>query len=74
MKTNVLIAGCGCAGLYCALNLPKNLNVAIITKSDEEKNDSYLAQGGMCVQRDDDDFECFFEDTMRAGHYEKFFP
>ena len=70
MKTNVLIAGCGCAGLYCALNLPKNLNVTIITKSDEEKSDSYLAQGGMCVQRDEEDFECFFEDTLRAGHYE----
>lgn len=70
MKTNVLIAGCGCAGLYCALNLPKNLNVTIITKSDEESSDSFLAQGGMCVQRDDEDFECFLEDTMRAGHYE----
>ncbi len=70
MKTNVLIAGCGCAGLYCALNLPENLSVTIITKSDEESSDSYLAQGGMCVQRDDEDFECFFEDTMRAGHYE----
>lgn len=70
MKTNVLIAGCGCAGLYCALNLPQNLKVTIITKSDEEKSDSYLAQGGMCVQRDDADFKSFFEDTMRSGHFE----
>ena len=35
-----------------------------------ERNDSFLAQGGICVQRDDDDFEPFFEDTMKAGHYE----
>ena len=70
MKTNVLIAGCGCAGLYCALNLPQNLKVTIITKSEEEKSDSYLAQGGMCVQRDDADFKSFFEDTMRSGHFE----
>jgi L-aspartate oxidase len=29
-----------------------------------------LAQGGICVQRDDEDYEPWFEDTLRAGHYE----
>ena len=70
MKTDVLIVGCGCSGLYCALNLPRDLKITIITKSMTERNDSFLAQGGICVQRDDDDFDSFFEDTMKAGHYE----
>lgn len=70
MKTDILIVGSGCAGLYCALNLPKEKQITIITKADAEDNDSFLAQGGMCVMRDASDFESFFGDTMRAGHYE----
>lgn len=70
MKTDVLIVGSGCAGLYCALWLPKELDILIITKSQVEKSDSYLAQGGMCVLRDDSDYDSYFEDTMKAGHYE----
>lgn len=70
MTTDVLIVGCGCSGLYCALNLPRNINVTIITKSNIEDSDSFLAQGGMCVLADDDDFQSFFEDTIKTGHYE----
>ncbi len=70
MKTNIVIVGSGCAGLYCALHLPKDKQVTIITKLDLESSDSFLAQGGMCVQRDDEDYESFLEDTLRAGHYE----
>lgn len=70
MKTDILIAGSGCSGLYCALNLPKDKNILLITKSDLESNDSYLAQGGMCMLKNDDDYESYFEDTMKAGHYE----
>ena len=69
MKTDVLIAGSGCSGLYCALWLPRDKKITIIAKSELEKNDSHLAQGGMCVLRDDSDYESFFEDTMKAGHY-----
>ena len=29
----------------------------------------FFAQGGICVQRDENDFESFMEDTLRAGHY-----
>lgn len=70
MKTDILIVGSGCAGLYCALNLPKDKQITIITKSDAESNDSYLAQGGMCMLKAESDYEAFFEDTLKAGHYE----
>lgn len=70
MKTDIVIVGCGVAGLYCALNLPENKNIVIITKNKAEKSDSFLAQGGICVLRDESDYDSFYEDTMRAGHYE----
>ncbi|MBR2046411.1 MAG: L-aspartate oxidase [Agathobacter sp.] len=70
MRTDILIAGSGCAGLYCALKLPKDKQILIITKSDVEKSDSFLAQGGMCMLKEESDFEAFFEDTLKAGHYE----
>ena len=70
MKTDILIVGCGVAGLYCALNLPADKNITIITKANADESDSFLAQGGICVLRDENDFDSFYEDTMRAGHYE----
>ena len=70
MKTDVVIVGCGVAGLYCALNLPKEKKITVVTKNIARKSDSYLAQGGICVLRDDADYDSFYEDTMRAGHYE----
>ncbi len=70
MKTDVLIAGSGCAGLYCALCLPKDVAVMIVTKKDAESSDSYLAQGGMCMLKDESDYQSFFEDTLKAGHGE----
>lgn len=70
MKTDILIAGCGCSGLYCALQLPRTKRVTIITKLDAKSSDSYLAQGGMCMLRDESDYDSYFEDTLRAGHYE----
>ena len=70
MNTDILIVGCGVAGLYCALNFPENRNILIVTKNIARKSDSYLAQGGICVLRDEKDYRPFFEDTMKAGHYE----
>ncbi|WCQ70366.1 L-aspartate oxidase [Streptococcus pasteurianus] len=69
MKTNVLIVGSGCSGLYTALNLPQERQITIITKDTLENSDSFLAQGGICMLKDDSDYESFFEDTLRAGHY-----
>lgn len=70
IETDVLIAGCGCSGLYMAMNLPKEKNILMITKSDCESSDSFLAQGGMCMLKSEDDYDSYFEDTMKAGHYE----
>lgn len=70
MQTDILIVGSGCSGLYCALNLPKSKQITIITKSTAERSDSFLAQGGICVLRDEEDYDSFFEDTLRAGHFE----
>ena len=70
MKTDIIIVGCGVAGLYCALNLPEDKQIVIVTKNKARRSDSYLAQGGICVLRDEKDFKDFYEDTMRAGHYE----
>ncbi len=70
METDILIVGSGCSGLYLALHLPTHKRVTVITKSDCESSDSYLAQGGICMLRDQSDYENFFEDTLRAGHYE----
>ncbi len=70
MKTDILIIGTGCAGLFCALHLPKDKNIYMITKEKAEHSDSFLAQGGMCMLREESDYDSYFEDTMHAGHYE----
>lgn len=72
MKENydVIVVGTGVAGLFTALNLPEYLEILMITKAGLEESDSYLAQGGICVLRDEADFNSYFEDTMKAGHYE----
>ena len=70
IRTDILVVGSGCAGLYCALHLPKDKQVTIITKAEVEKSNSFLAQGGICMLRDESDYAVFFEDTLKAGHYE----
>ncbi len=70
MKSDILIVGCGVAGLYCALNLPNDKKIIIVTKEIARRSDSYLAQGGICVLHDEEDYKSFYDDTMRAGHFE----
>ena len=70
MKTDVLIVGSGCSALYMALHLPENLNILMVTKKEAELSDSFLAQGGICMLRNEEDYDSYFEDTMKAGHYE----
>lgn len=70
LTADTVIVGTGVAGLYCALNLPSDNDIVMITKSEMTESDSFLAQGGICMLRDDEDYDSYFEDTMRAGHYE----
>jgi len=70
LQADVAIVGTGVGGCFSALNLSEDLSIIMITKSDLESSDSFLAQGGICVLHDDDDYDSYFEDTMRAGHYE----
>lgn len=67
---DVIIVGCGVAGCFTALHLPQDKEILMLAKRDLEESDSYLAQGGICVLRDEEDYDSFYEDTMRAGHYE----
>ena len=67
---DVVIAGCGVAGLYTALHLPPSMRVLMLSKGPLDHCDSMLAQGGICVLLDDADYQSFYEDTMAAGHHE----
>jgi L-aspartate oxidase len=67
---DVIIVGCGVGGLYTALSLPSDKKILMLSKEDLASCDSMLAQGGICVLIDDDDYDAYYEDTMRAGHYE----
>ena len=60
MKTDILIVGSGVAGLYCALNLPKEKSIIVVTKNKARRSDFFLAQGGICVLRDEDDYDSFY--------------
>ena len=67
---DVIVVGTGVSGCFTALHLSSNLRILLITKEKLEESDSFLAQGGICVLKEKDDFSSFFEDTLKAGHYE----
>ena len=67
---DTVIVGCGAAGLFAALHLPETQRVLVLSKESFEECNSMLAQGGICVLLDENDYDDYFEDTMRAGHYE----
>ncbi len=66
---DVLIVGSGVSGLYCALNLNNNLNVLVVCKDKIDCSNTYLAQGGISVARDEEDIPLYIEDTLKAGQY-----
>ncbi len=70
MSCDVVIVGCGVAGLYTALSLPSSMDIVMLSKGAIEECDSMLAQGGICVLPDPADYDAYVEDTLRAGHYE----
>lgn len=68
-ETDVVIVGSGAAGLFSALQLPESTKVTVITKDEAKNSDSFLAQGGICMLRSEEDYGPYYEDTMKAGHY-----
>lgn len=70
---DVLIIGSGVSGLYCALNLRKDLNILVVCKDKISCSNTFLAQGGISVARGNDDIQLYIEDTLRAGKYKNNF-
>ena len=69
-KPDIIIVGTGAAGLFSALKFPEGVKILMLTKDEVLKSDSYLAQGGISTLKTPDDFDSYFEDTMKAGRYE----
>jgi Aspartate oxidase len=66
---DVLIIGSGVSGLYCALNLRRDLNILVVCKDKISCSNTYLAQGGISVARGREDIPAYIEDTLKAGKY-----
>lgn len=69
-SADVVVVGTGASGLFHALFLPQDCKVIMITKKGAEDSDSFLAQGGISALKNPQDYDAYFEDTMKAGHYE----
>lgn len=69
---DVIIAGCGVAGLYAALNLSSELKVLVLSKKDSTLCNSSLAQGGIAgvYKSPEDSAEFHKHDTFVAGGFE----
>lgn len=67
MKYDVIIIGAGVAGLYCARFLPKNLKVLVLCKAQPWECNTFYAQGGITIAKDNDDIDVHIKDTIEAG-------
>jgi len=67
---DVIIVGTGAAGLFTAITFSEDYKILMITKDTIENSDSYLAQGGISTLLNDEDYNAYYEDTMKAGHFE----
>lgn len=72
---DVIIAGCGAAGLYNAFNLPRTCKILIICKQEMTLCNSALAQGGIAGvyqppgDTTDDSADLHVQDTLIAGGF-----
>ena len=66
-KYDVIIVGAGVAGLYAAMHLPSDKKVLIINKRESFKCNTFYAQGGVALARDEADIPSHIEDTLNAG-------
>ncbi len=68
VHTDVVIVGCGLAGLFTALNLDENIRCTVLNKTGPEVCNSMYAQGGIAAVVDDpEDLERHVQDTLIAG-------
>ncbi len=67
LYSDVLVVGCGVAGMFAALNIDRRYKVMLISKTKADDCNTYLAQGGISKARDKDDIDLFIADTMKAG-------
>jgi L-aspartate oxidase len=66
--TDILVVGAGIAGLRAALEIPREIDVLVVTKDTIQQSNSAFAQGGIAgVLSPEDRFENHIEDTLTAG-------
>ncbi|MEJ2680728.1 MAG: L-aspartate oxidase [Gammaproteobacteria bacterium] len=67
-RVDVLIVGCGAAGMTLALKLPSHLNIIILSKGPLTEASTFYAQGGVAAVIDQNDsLEAHVADTLTAG-------
>lgn len=65
---DVLIIGAGAAGMTLALQLPKHLQIAILSKGPLTEANTFYAQGGVAAVIDkEDSLDAHIADTLNAG-------
>ena len=68
LDTDVLIIGCGAAGLSLGLRLAQSAQVAILAKGPLSEGSTYYAQGGVSAVLDaNDSIASHIQDTLIAG-------
>ena len=67
MQYDVVIIGAGVAGLYTAMNLPREKKVLIVNKAHPWECNTFYAQGGVTTAKDDSDIPSHIKDTLDAG-------
>ena len=62
-----VIVGAGIAGLYAALNIPKEKKVLILSKDPIWECNTFYAQGGVATAVDEEDIPSHIQDTLASG-------
>lgn len=68
VETDVVVVGSGVAGLSAALEISKQFDVALVTKSDLKETATWYAQGGVATAVSSEDSpKLHLKDTLEAG-------